>query len=205
MSKIMARKCRLATCRAEIPKAKDSDFYQEAGFCNNAHMADHGQIKGKQKQERARKAIEKKERAQHKEAKLKVKKRTAYVNDAQKLQNQIVVLEDKGKGCISCTTGNPVTDSGHYFHRGNRYRVSPLTLLRLNLNGQCELCNRWEGGRQHEYMEGFIDRYGADKFAQLVEFKREVDRGEIMPLTIDECKELIIEYKEKLKEIKGKQ
>ena len=165
-------------------------------------MTVHGIEKSRQQMERKRKEKEKQKRAEHRAAKLRIKKRTEWVNDAQKLINQIVVLEDKGRGCISCNTGAPVTDSGHYFHRGNKYRVSPLTLLRLNLNGQCELCNRWEGGKQHEYMEGFIERHGKDKFNELVEFKRKVDCGEMPPLTIDECQVLIVEFKEKLRQLK---
>ena len=143
------------------------------------------------------------ERKDNKEAKDRVKKRTAWVADAQKLLNQIVVIEDAPKGCISCKEGKPVTDSGHYFHRGNKYRVSPLTLLRLNLNGQCTDCNRWEGGKAHDYMEGFIERYGEAKFLELSEYRRAVDRGEIPPLTIEQCKELIAEYKQRLKELRA--
>ena len=142
-------------------------------------------------------------RAEHREAKIRIKSRQKWVQEAQTLINRIVVIEDAPKGCISCTTDAPVTDSGHYFHRGNRYRVSPLTLLRSNLNGQCELCNRWEGGKQHDYMTGFVARHGEAAFLKLVEFRRLVDCGEIKPLTIEQCKELIIEYKAKLKALKS--
>lgn len=146
--------------------------------------------------------LQKEEKRMQKAAKERVKKRSEWVADAQRLLNQIVVIEDGPKGCISCNEGKPVTDCGHYFHRGNKYRVSPLTLLRLNLNGQCTDCNRWGGGKQHDYMEGFIARYGEAKFLELCEFRRAVDRGEIKPLTIDECKARIVEYRERLKQLK---
>lgn len=194
------RKCRHT--KKELPSIKNSDFYQKNGFINCNAMAAYGLAKALALQERARARIAKQERADHREAKLKVKKRSAWVQDAQKLLNQIVVIEDKEKGCISCSDGGEVVDSGHYFHRGNRYRVSPLTLLRLNLNGQCRLCNQFEGGKQHDYMEGFVARYGLAKFLGLVEFRRRVDCGEIPALTIDECKALITDYKDKLKQLK---
>lgn len=188
------RKCR--NCKKELPPVKLSDNWQRNGFCVLDCMAKYGLQKAKEQRR-------KKEKAAQKEAKVKLRTRKDWVNIAQRLLNQIVVLEDKPKGCISCDTGNPVTDSGHYFHRGNKYRVSPLTLLRLNLNGQCEACNRWEGGKTHDYMVGFIDRYGQAKFDELTEFRRKVDCGEIPPLTIDECKELIEQYKERLKALKA--
>lgn len=171
-------------------------------FCSTEHALAWSRENRLRAQAKAAQERRKEGRKQHKEAKEKVKKRTAWVADAQRLLNQIVVLEDGPKGCISCNEGKPVTDCGHYFHRGNKYRVSPLTLLRLNLNGQCELCNRWEGGKQHDYMEGFIARYGEAKFLELVEFRRKVDCGEIKPLTIEECKARIVEYRERLKQLK---
>lgn len=190
------RKC--GGCGEYFRPTPDQAFPGPVAWC----CPECGLIVAQKRLPQARAKIAKQERAEHRVAREKVKKRTAWVADAQKLLNQIVVLEDGPKGCISCNEGKPVTDSGHYFHRGNKYRVSPLTLLRLNLNGQCELCNRWEGGRQHDYMEGFIARYGEAKFLELCEYRRAVDRGEIPPLTIEQCKTLIDEYKLKLKELR---
>ena len=147
--------------------------------------------------------IDKHVRAVNKQDKERLKTRQKWVDDAQRLMNRIVVIEDKPKGCISCFSGNEVTECGHYFHRGTKYRVSPLTLLRENLNGQCHQCNSKEDGRPHDYMTGFIDRYGKKAFDDLAEYRLSVDRREIPALTIDECKKLIISYKARLKELKA--
>ena len=195
------RKCRL--CKKALPKVSESNIYQKAGFCACECLAQHSRDKVTGQLRREQIATDKKARAEHREAKIRIKSRQKWVQEAQTLINRIVVIEDAPKGCISCTTDAPVTDSGHYFHRGNRYRVSPLTLLRSNLNGQCELCNRWEGGKQHDYMTGFVARHGEAAFLELVEFRRLVDCGEIKPLAIEQCKELIIEYKAKLKALKS--
>lgn len=41
------RKCRLASCRKELPSMKSSDFWQSKGFCNCDHMTAHGVTKAK--------------------------------------------------------------------------------------------------------------------------------------------------------------
>ena len=191
------RKCRRQSCRTPLPTAKLSDKWQAKGFCTLDCMAGHGMDKAKTARERQHKA-------ETKARKDRIKTRRQWVDEAQKLINAIVVIEDSSKGCISCIDGkvNPVSDSGHYFHRGNKYRVSPLTLLRANLNGQCVPCNQHEGGKQHEYRIGFIARYGEAAFDDLCEFKRKVDCKEIKPLTIPQVQGLIVEFKARLSELK---
>lgn len=138
-----------------------------------------------------REARAKKERKELRERRQKLKTLQDYIDDAQKLVNRLVVREDKPKGCISCPDGE-VTDSGHYFHRGSKYRTSWLTLSRLNLNGQCRSCNSFKGGgNQHEYRLGYIARYGEEQFRDLEELKRRTDRREIPKPTIEEVKEFI--------------
>jgi hypothetical protein len=212
------RKCRRQSCRTTLPTAKLSDRWQAKGFCSCDCMAGHGMDKATQARERqdekqaresraARAAERKARREADKAARDKIKTRREWVDIAQRLINAIVVIEDAEKGCISCIDGqvNRVKDSGHYFHKGNKYRVSPLTLLRLNLNGQCVQCNQHEGGKQHEYRIGFIARYGEAAFDDLCEFKRKVDCKEIKPLTIPQVQGLISDYKAKLAELKTRQ
>lgn len=141
------------------------------------------------------------ERAQTKEARERIKTLSQHVSEAQSWVNRVVVAEDKAKGCISCNTGR-VSDAGHYFHRGSKYRCSPITLDRRNLVGQCNHCNTYQGGRQHDYQIGYIARYGQAQFDALCEYKMAVDRGEVPPLTADECKAAIATAKARLKEIK---
>ena len=104
--------------------------------------------------ERAEKAKERKQKQELREAKERVKTLAQHVTETQACVNRVVVAEDRDKGCISCGSPN-VTDAGHYFHKGSKYRTSPLTLDRRNLVGQCRACNGYKGGgNQHEYRLG---------------------------------------------------
>ena len=194
------RKCR--HCRSELPAKKHSDFYQSAGFCGNDHMAQYGLAKARKAQERkeARQKAEKKKAIR--EAKQALMTLEDWVRKAQEYRNKLVVMQDKAKGCISC--GSPsVTDAGHYFHRGTKYRTEWLTLFRGNLNGQCRHCNSFKGGgNQHEYQLGYIRRYGQEAFDQLCELKRLTDCKEVPKPTIDQVKAFIEEMKRQIKRLK---
>jgi hypothetical protein len=205
----MARKC--TYCRAEIPAKKDSDRWQVAGFCGKDHYIEHATAKGLAAVERKKKreAAQKRQEATEKRKDIRKRKEAMktlsdWVNEAQKVINRLVVLEDGPKGCISCDS-TEVTDSGHYFHRGSKYRRSWLTLDRKNLNGQCAKCNRFAGGgNQHFYRLGYIKRYGQQQFDDLCELKRATDRGEIPEPTIEDIKVFIADNRLKIKSLKGK-
>lgn len=156
---------------------------------------------GKHKEAKKREKASREQKRRDKQRLEQMKGLAEHVRDTQKLVNKVVVLEDRPKGCISCGSME-VTDSGHYFHRGSKYRVSPLTLDRKNLNGQCRHCNSYKGGgNQHEYRIGMIERYGQKRFDDLCEMKEGVDRGEIPKLTIEECKEIQKWAKSRIKEL----
>ena len=188
------RKCR--QCRGPIPSSKDcTDPYTRGGFCD---IACYGLNKAKKDRE----SRDKRQRKEHAARKESIKTLQQHVSDAQRWVNRVVVAEDRGKGCISCTSLN-ITDAGHFFHKGTKYRTAWLTLDRRNLNGQCKECNLFKGGgNQYEYRIGYIARYGLAAFEDLEEFKRSTDRGEIPSITIDECKQAIADSKARLKAIK---
>jgi len=128
-----------------------------------------------------------------------------WIDRAQEYINRFVVLEDRQKGCISCSDGDAM-DSGHYFHRGSKYRTSWLTLDRRNLTGQCRACNSYKGGgNQHGYRNGYIARYGQAAFEELEELQRQEDRGETPKPTIEEVKAFIEATKAKIKAFKAHQ
>ncbi len=179
----MARKCKNKGCsEGLLPARQCTTFLAKKGFCSDRCAADWGL-------EKARKVRERTIKKEVREYREKSKTLAQVVSDAQTWVNRVVVAEDKRKGCISCD--NPVaTDAGHYFHKGMKYRTSPLTLDRRNLNGQCEACNRYKGGgNQHEYRLGYIARYGQAAFDDLCEFKAAVDRGDVPSLTREEAKD----------------
>lgn len=190
----MARTCKV--CGKAIPSMKQSNQLERNRFCDFPCLNDHGRAK-------AQEAKDKKARAKHKADKERIMTRSQWVSKAQEYVNRVVVLEDKDKGCISCSDG-PVTDAGHFFHRGTKYRTARLTLSRINLNGQCRSCNSFKGGgNQYEYRLGFIERYGLEAFEELEELKLATDRGEVPELTIEDCKVKIEWAKARLKELRN--
>lgn len=160
------RRCRLATCRAEIPKAKDSDFYQRAGFCGLDHMTEHGYSK-------ARKQIERKKKAEEKEDKAALRKLKSedYSHQfrltrmmAQRLANRLD--EYNGYFCVSCDTEKQTTQycGGHFKTAGGH---SELALDIRNIHRQCnKRCNMHlsgniEGSKTTKgYKAGIVERYG---------------------------------------------
>lgn len=192
----MARRCKNKPCTTELPPARQcNDIIQKKGFCGLDCLAEHGR-------EKAYKRREAKKREYVRRGREKLKTLAQHVTDAQRDVNRLVVAEDKHKRCISCDSPE-VSDAGHYFHKGMKYRTSPLTLDRRNLAGQCQACNRYKGGgNQHEYREGYIKRYGQAAFDELVEYKASVDRGEVPSLTVEECKEIAAKARKRLKELR---
>jgi hypothetical protein len=191
----MARRCKYSKCRAELPAARQcTDYTQKKGFCSIECMASCGM-------ERAEIAASKKKTKELREYREKSKTLAQHVAGAQVHVNRLVVAEDRSKGCISCPSPE-VSDAGHYFHKGMKYRTSPLTLDRRNLAGQCMNCNRFKGGgNQHEYRLGYIARYGQAAFDNLCEYKASVDRGEVPSLSVDESKAIAASARKRLKEI----
>lgn len=191
------RKCR--HCRTEIPPKAKSDHWQRAGFCCCDHMAAHGLQKAQEQRKRKadREAKEKRKRLrERKEAAMTLQE---WINRAQEYRNKLVVMQDAPLGCISCGSPN-VSDAGHYFHRGSKYRTEWLTLYRGNLVGQCRSCNSYKGGgNQHEYRLGYIERYGQEAFDRLCELKRLTDCKEVPRPTIEQVQEFIAEMKRQIK------
>lgn len=198
MLKPKKKKCKNPDCKKE---------FQPWSTTQKACSLDCAKVVGRREQEARKKREAREWRAETRRRKEKAKTLKEVIDDAQKVINRLVVLEDGPKGCISCLEGQ-VSDAGHYFHRGSKYRTSWLTLSRINLNGQCRHCNSFKGGgNQHEYRAGFIERYGRKRFDELVELKRKADSGELPTPTIEEVKRFIAatkaEYKQRLKELRG--
>jgi hypothetical protein len=125
---------------------------------------------------------------------------------AQKDVNKYIMARDRaaGYGCISC--GSPdITEAGHYFHAGSKYRCSRLRFDHRNINAQCNSCNQHKGGgNQHEYRLGFIRRYGQEAFDALCETKRKADRRELEPITKTQAREIAKEHRQMARELRAK-
>lgn len=116
-----------------------------------------------------------------------------YVKIAQQVFNKYIRLRDKDKGCISCGKQlDKKHDAGHYFNANNHWAVR---FHPDNVHGQCVECNQWKHGNLIEYRKGLLNRIGHDGLAWLESFATETRK-----YTIEELKEIIAIYKQKIKE-----
>lgn len=114
----------------------------------------------------------------------------------QKIFNEFIRIRDAEKGCISCGTplNNRKFDAGHFYastYEGLRYNE-------MNVHGQCVPCNRNKHGNIHEYRKRITDRITPKDLIWLDE-----NRHTPLRLKVYEIKELITEYKSKIKELKN--
>jgi len=113
----------------------------------------------------------------------------------QQVFNAYIRLRDKDLPCISCGANEPTKtyDAGHYRSVGAH---PELRFNEDNVHKQCRKCNGYWGGNLIEYRKGLIKKIGVEKVEHLENFKN------TLKLTIPEIKEKIVEYKNKIKELK---
>ena len=129
-----------------------------------------------------------KEKKVRKEA---LKTRPEWLKDLQDVFNSYIRERDKDKPCISCGTFTGKMNAGHYKSVGG----SPeLRFNELNVHKQCEYCNTHLSANLIEYRIGLVKRIGVEQ----VEFLERKDHAPLK-LTVDEIKEQIKVYKEKIK------
>ena len=150
---------------------------------------------------------EKRERQALREAKERIKRRSEWLEDAQRWFNKFVRLRDAEDPCISCKrTDDRVEwvvggkwDCGHFLSRGSH---PELRFEELNAHKQCKKCNGGAGkfARKNrtvsqEYRANLINKIGLEKVEWLE------GPHEARHYTIDELKQLIAHYKMKCKEL----
>lgn len=116
-----------------------------------------------------------------------------YIKLAQQVFNKYIRLRDKNKDCISCLKPAKKENAGHYFNANNHWNVR---FDENNVHLQCEHCNTFLSGNLHNYRENLINKIGQQKFDELCE-----KANKTRHFTIDELKEIIEEYKKKIKNI----
>lgn len=174
------RKCRLKSCRAELPSVKESNHWQKQNFCNVDHMAAHGLAKARRQQERARLAKVKQERAEHRDAKLRLKTRSQWMREAQQAFNRYVRARDLGLPCASCGA-QPRQKRGGTMDCSHYRSVGSAAHLRFNLHNAaaaCVRCNRELSGNVVELRKGLIERIGVAK-VEAVELNNEIRRFDV--------------------------
>ena len=151
--------------------------------------------------DKARKAIDQRERREIQVRKEKLKSRGDYLREAQQAFNAFIRERDAGLPCISCDslpsdhdliTGSR-WDAGHYRSVG---ACAELRFEPLNVHRQCVKCNRNLSGNAVEYRIRLVKRIGADHVDWL--------EGPHKPqrLTIDDLKAIKAEYRAKIKQLK---
>lgn len=144
----------------------------------------------------ARKQEEKKERKETAEKKKELLTHKDYLKMLQVIFNTYIRERDKGKPCISCPrTLTGKYDAGHYFSVGGN---PGMRFDEENVHGQCVYCNQHNHGNILEYQKGLAKRIGFHNYCQLVNRKN----GQHHKLSIPEIKEMISEYRFKVKQLK---
>jgi hypothetical protein len=118
-----------------------------------------------------------------------------YKKLAQSVFNQYIRLRDKGQLCISCQKTPKKENCGHYFSSGGH---SNVTYDEFNCHLQCEHCNTYLSGNLIEYRKHLKKRIGDDQFV-LLEQRAYLEKK----WTIEELKQIIATYKEKVKNLKN--
>ena len=130
-----------------------------------------------------------------KKAKLKIDLMTVqdYIKIAQQVFNKFIRLRDAGNVCISCQKIPKKENAGHFFNANNHWSVR---FNQDNVHLQCEHCNTYLSGNLIEYQKNLIQKIGVEKYEILTQ-----DSHKTMKFTIQELKEIIACYKEKIKDL----
>lgn len=153
----------------------------------------------KRKAEEKRKKQEKSDRLEAsrrmRERKEKLKSRSDWLKDLQRVFNEFIRLRDVDLPCISCGRYH----QGQY-HAGHYRSVGACPELRFNednVHKQCSACNSHLSGNILEYRLGLIEKIGLER----VEFLERKDHPPLK-LSVEEIKELIKVYQAKVRELK---
>lgn len=145
--------------------------------------------------EKARKAIDQRERREIKVRKEKLKSRADHLKEAQVVVNQYIRLRDADLPCVSCGRFHDGQwHAGHFRSAGGHpeLRFEPLNIWR-----QCAPCNTHKSGDLVNYRAELVRRIGAEK-VEWLEGPHEAKR-----YTIEDLKAIKAEYRAKIKQLKG--
>lgn len=132
-------------------------------FCNFDHAMWYARAKQLKASKIKVKAKVKQERAQTKQRKKELMKRSEWYDRLQKVVNQYVTkIRDVGKPCCTCGTEKQDIkyDAGHFFTRGAR---PDIRFELTNIHKQCSIqCNKWGAGMRNEHEKFIIEKYGQE-------------------------------------------
>lgn len=134
-----------------------------------------------------------KQRKVYVDTKEKLKTRSEHLREAQRHFNAWIRARDVGLNCISCDKPmNKKINAGHYLSIGSnpQLRFEPL-----NCHAQCEHCNTYLSSNAINYRLNLIKKIGLDKVEWLESNK------EPKHYSIDDIKQIKLEYRQKLREL----
>jgi hypothetical protein len=115
-----------------------------------------------------------------------------WLKEAQIIFNQFIRLRDNGLPCISCGQKiNGVKHASHYLSSGGH---SAVRFHEDNVWVSCYKCNVMLSGNQIQYRRSLIKKIGVERVEWLEE-----NGSKVKKWTIEELKELIKYYKQKIK------
>lgn len=141
------------------------------------------------------KSITKAVKASNREALKKLKRRSEWLADAQKIFNKFIRIRDGNNPCISC--GRHHTGQYHAGHYRSVGSSPQLRFSELNCHRQCSVCNNHLSGNAINYRRGLIAKIGREAVERL-----ESD-NEPKKYTIEQIQEIIKKYRLKVKELEN--
>ena len=144
--------------------------------------------------EKARKAIDQRDRRDIQVRKEKLKSRADHAKDTQQAFNEWIRLRDAALPCVSCGRHH----DGQY-HAGHYRTVAASPELRfepLNVHKQCAPCNNHKSGDIVNYRIELVKRIGAEA-VEWLEGPHEPKK-----YTIEQLKAMTAEYRAKTRELK---
>ena len=176
---------RCKNCKDKFEPKKFNWKWCDKEECNNVGVSET--------LEKARKQIERKRRLEKSKAKSELLTHKDYLKLLQTAFNAYIRKRDEDLPCISCGK-----DNNKQFHAGHYRSVGSAPHLRfneINVWRQCATCNTYLHGNLIEYRKELVNRIGVDKVEWLENY------NEPLKLSIPEIKELIVEYKNKTKQL----
>ena len=137
----------------------------------------------------------KKARKRRKEGLEELMTKSDWKKKLQATFNTYIRLRDINKGCVSCETSllNRKYDAGHFYPT----TYEGLRFDERNVHGQCVPCNRNLHGNLHEYKKRITNRISKEDLKWL-----DNNRHKRLDMNITDIKEMLVFYKNKIKEIK---
>lgn len=189
MTRVALKEVKQKTCKACGGKFRPS-FNSTQVVCSPKCALAHAPAN----QQKARKAIDQRERREIQVRKEKLKSRADHLKEAQVVVNQYIRLRDADLPCVSCGRFHDGQwHAGHFRSAGGHpeLRFEPLNIWR-----QCAPCNTHKSGDLVNYRAELVRRIGAEK-VEWLEGPHEAKR-----YTIDDLKAIKAEYRAKIKQLK---